>query len=315
MSDLRARSNAELLDAAFEIYRRHFAIFLAVGVVAALPMAIVQYSSLAMLGAGPAGSVIRIPKDPMVGASASPFAMLQVMMLVAYVVTLFITPFTEGITVTTAARAYRGEAVELGDATRAVFARPLAVLLAYWARFFLIMGAMMAIGIVGSIVVGILFAIFRPIGILLAIPLVIGMFAVAIVIWKRYFAVLPVLLVEEKRVADSMSRSRALADGNGARIVVLIGLVILISMFFGIMLGGIAAALVSGLVGALLYLFCVALVNQFAGVVLTLLYFDLRIRKEGYDIELLASSLDPTPAALPSDTTPPSTPPSFPATA
>jgi hypothetical protein len=112
-----------------------------------------------------------------------------------------------------------------------------------------------------------------------------------------------------------MSRSRALADGNGARIVVLIGLVILISMFFGIMLGGIAAALVSGLVGALLYLFCVALVNQFAGVVLTLLYFDLRIRKEGYDIELLASSLDPTPAALPSDTTPPSTPPSFPATA
>ena len=309
MSYLRARSNAELLDAAFEIYRRHFAIFLAVGVVAALPMALIQYSSLSLIG-GQHG-VMTVPD-----VAGGSFAMLQVMMLVAYVVTLFITPFTEGITVTTAARAYRGEPVELGDATRAVFARPLAVLLAYWARFFLIMGAMMAIGIVGSIVVGILLAIFRPIGILLAIPLVIGMFAVAIVIWKRYFAVLPVLLVEEKRVADSMSRSRALADGNGARIVVLIGLVILISMFFGIMLGGIAAALVSGLVGALLYLFCVALVNQFAGVVLTLLYFDLRVRKEGYDIELLASSLDPTPAALPSDTTPPSsTPPSFPATA
>lgn len=308
MSDLRARSNAELLDAAFEIYRRHFAIFLAVGVVAALPMALIQYSSLSLIGGQ--HSVMTVPD-----VAGGSFAMLQVMMLVAYVVTLFITPFTEGITVTTAARAYRGEAVELGDATRAVFARPLAVLLAYWARFFLIMAAMMAIGVVGSIVVGILLAIFRPIGILLAIPLVIGMFAVAIVLWKRYFAVLPVLLVEEKRVADSMSRSRALADGNGARIVVLIGLVILISMFFGIMLGGIAAALVSGLVGALLYLFCVALVNQFAGVVLTLLYFDLRIRKEGYDIELLASSLDPTPAALPSDTTPPSTPPSFPATA
>lgn len=308
MSDLRARSNAELLDAAFEIYRRHFAIFLAVGVVAALPMALIQYSSLSLLG-GTRG-VMTVPD-----VAGGSFAMLQVMMLVAYVVTLFITPFTEGITVTTAARAYRGEPVELADATRAVFARPIAVLLAYWARFFLIMAAMMAIGIVGSIVVGILFAIFRPLGILLAIPLVIGMFAAAIVIWKRYFAVLPVLLVEEKRVADSMSRSRALADGNGARIVVLIGLVILISMFFGIMLGGIAAALVSGLVGALLYLFCVALVNQFAGVVLTLLYFDLRIRKEGYDIELLASSLDATPSTLPPDTTPPSAPPTFPATA
>jgi hypothetical protein len=308
MSDLRARSNAELLDAAFEIYRRHFAIFLAVGVVAALPMALVQYTSLSLLG-GKRGAMT-IPD-----VSGGSFVMLQVMMLVAYVVTLFITPFTEGITVTTAARAYRGESVELGDATRAVFSRPVAVLLAYWARFFLIMAAMMAIGIVGSIVVGIVFAVFRPLGILLAIPLVIGMFVAAVVIWKRYFAVLPVLLVEEKRVADSMSRSRALADGNGARIVVLIGLVILISMFFGIMLGGIAAALISGVVGALLYLFCVALVNQFAGVVLTLLYFDLRIRKEGYDIELLASSLDPTPAALPANTPPPTTPPGVAATA
>jgi hypothetical protein len=68
---------------------------------------------------------------------------------------------------------------------------------------------------------------------------------------------------------------------------------------------------VPGVLGALLYLFCVALVSQFSGIVLTLLYFDLRIRKEGYDIELLAGSLDAPAAAIPPD----AAPPTFPATA
>lgn len=308
MADLRARSNAEILDASFEIYRRHFPIFLAAGVVAALPMALVQYSALATMGGH--GSIF-LPKSAATGATAASLLAIQATLLIAYLVMLIITPFTDGVTVTTAARAYRGESVELADALRAVFARPVAVLLAYWARFFLIMAAIMAAAIVGGIVVGLAAIVFRALAVLLAIPLVIGMLVVAVVIWKRYFAVIPVLLVEEKRVADSMSRSRALADGNGARIVILIGLVIVVSMVAGMMLGAIAGALISGVIGALLYLFCVALVNQFAGVVITLLYFDLRVRKEGYDIELLASTLDAAPGPLPQDTTTPS----FPATA
>lgn len=309
MSDFRARSNAELLDAAFEIYRRHFAIFLAAGVVAALPMALVQYTSLTMRG-GHGG--IFLPTAPGAGITAASLVTIQVMLLVAYVVMLFVTPFTDGVTVTTAARAYRGETVELADAVRAITARPVAVLLAYWARFFLIMAVGAVALIAGSIVVGIAFVIFRTLAVLLTIPLAIGVLVIAAVIWKRYFAVIPVLLVEEKRVADSMHRSRELADGHGARIVFLIGGVLLVTMIIGMMLAAIAVALTSGVVAALLYLFCVALVNQFGGVVLTLLYFDLRIRKEGYDIELLASSLDAAaPAALPPDMTPPT----FPATA
>lgn len=301
MSDFRARSNAEILDAAFEVYRRHFTIFLAAGVVATLPMALVEYTSLSMLGGQRGAAAIA-------GISDASIATVQVMMLLAYVATLFITPFTEGITVTTAARAYCGEPVELADAMRTVFARPVAVLLAYWARFFLMFAVALAVAIVGGIVAAVVGMASRVAGVLLAVALAAAVLGAAVVIWKRYFAVMPVLLVEERRVGDAMSRSRALADGHGARIVVLIGLVIVISMLIGIMLGGIAAALVSGVVGALLYLFCVALVNQFAGVVLTLLYFDLRIRKEGYDIELLANSLDPARPVLPPEAAPATVP-------
>ena len=77
------------------------------------------------------------------------------------------------------------------------------------------------------------------------------------------------------------------------------GRVLYVASILAAILGGIASALVSGVVGAVLYLFCIALFNQFPTVILTLLYFDLRIRKEGYDIELLAGSLAPVSAATP----------------
>jgi len=303
MSDFRARSNAELLDAAFEIYRRHFAIFLSAGVVAALPMAVMQYTALSMVGSRAVNAMGSI--------SVAALAGMQAAMLLAYLVMLFITPFTEGVTVTASARAYRGEPVELADAVRAVFARPVAVLLAYWARFFLIMAGIMVVAIAGGLLVGISMVISRTLGAIMIVPLVIVLFAVVILIWKNYFAVIPALLVEEKRVGDAMSRSKALAEGNGWRIVLLVGIVLLVVMTFGVMLGAIARALLPGVLGALVYLFCVALVSQFSGIVLTLLYFDLRIRKEGYDIELLARSLDGSPVALPPD----AAPPTFPATA
>ena len=126
-----------------------------------------------------------------------------------------------------------------------------------------------------------------------------GALVMAIVVWKRYFAVIPVLMIEQVPVADTMARSRFLADGHGARIVLLVGGSMFVASVIAAFLAGIAGALVSGVVGAIIYLFCIALFNQFPSVVLTLLYFDLRIRKEGYDIELLAGSLTPVSTVTP----------------
>lgn len=292
MSDFRARSSAEILDAAFEIYRRHFAIFFAVGVVSALPMALVQYSSLAMSRAAGQGAAAT---SPIAAMSMASIAAVQVALVIAWLVMFVIAPFADAATAVTTARAYRGEPVELADALRASFARPIAVLLAYWARYFIIF----AVAMVSMIVVTLVIAVLKAVGAILAIPVMIGLAVVTVVVWKRYFAVIPILMVEGTPVSDTMSRSRFLADGNGARIVFLIGGTIFLAGTISLILGGIAGALISGVVGAVLYLFCIAVVNQFPAIVLTLLYFDLRIRKEGYDIELLAGSLAPTGAPAP----------------
>ena len=45
MSDFRPRSSSEILDAAFEIYRRHFLIFVAISVFASIPWAISSFMS------------------------------------------------------------------------------------------------------------------------------------------------------------------------------------------------------------------------------------------------------------------------------
>lgn len=293
MSDFRARSSAEILDAAFEIYRRHFAIFFAVGVASALPMALVQYSSLTLSHAAAGQSAAAT--SPMAAMSIASIAAVQVAFVIAWAVMLFLAPFADAASAVTTARAYRGESVELADALRASFAKPVAVLLTYWARYFIIFGVAMA----AMLVIGILVAVAKVVGLFLAVPLIVGVMVMTVIVWVRYFAVIPVLMVEGTPVADTMSRSRFLSDGEGFRIIFLVGGTIFLAGTLALILGGIAGALISGVVGAVLYLFCIAVVNQFPSVVLTLLYFDLRIRKEGYDIELLAGSLAPTSAPAP----------------
>lgn len=288
MSDFRARSSAEILDAAFEIYRRHFTIFLSAGVIATLPMALVQYSALTL------GQVAkRSPIGAAAGMSPASLLALQGAVLIAWLVMLVITPFTDAITATTAARAYRGEPVELSDALRVAFARPVTIVLTYWARFGIVVVALMAMGILAAIAT----VLLPGLAVILVFPMVLAVLALTILVWKRYFAVIPILVVEGTGVRDSMRRSRFLADGYGARIVLLVGGVFVCAIIFSAILAGIASSVASGVVGAILYLFCAALVGQLAGVVVTLLYFDLRIRKEGYDIELLAGALAPSAGA------------------
>lgn len=308
MSDFRARSSAEILDAAFEIYRRHFAVFLAVGVVAALPMAVVEYSALAMSHGGARAAV---PTDPISGAmgglTPSTIIAMQGAMLLVYLVMLFVTPFTEATTITAAARAYRGEAVDLSDAIRAAFARPLAVLLTYWARGIIIGVVMLVAALVVGIAVAILAALLKLAALIVVFPLMLAVAALLALVWARYSVAMPALLVEHTRVGDALRRSERLTQGSLWRAVLLVIGTVVCAVIFSLVLGGIAGALASGIVGALLYLFAAALAGQFAGVVLTVFYFDLRIRKEGYDIELLAGSLTPAGSTAPTATpTPPS---------
>ena len=125
-----------------------------------------------------------------------------------------------------------------------------------------------------------------------------------------YFAVrwafaVPAAMLETTGPRDSMSHSTKLVRGDWLRVAAVLGLLSLIWAFAGSLLSG-AVSLILGLgLGAVIN--DQAIVNQVVGVVgglawvvvtplmligLTLVYWDLRVRKEGIDKETIADELD-----------------------
>jgi hypothetical protein len=130
------------------------------------------------------------------------------------------------------------------------------------------------------------------------------------------FAVaLPVLMSEGQRGSNALRRSRALVRGRWWKTA----LALLVAGLLAFLLAGIIETLVATVSFVdddnAFVLFLVTAIAGTAGALVstpfsaayhTVLYFDLRVRKEGFDLQLLASRLGVEPSA---DWTPPAPPP------
>ncbi len=119
----------------------------------------------------------------------------------------------------------------------------------------------------------------------------------AFIFYAWTFAMPVIVMVEGVGASASYSRSRALSKGYVGHILatMIIAWVIFGVVFVGAMLGlGAGAGLFGipeGVVGALGGV-VVCLIYPFVSVVATVLYYDLRIRQEGFDVEFLAGEMD-----------------------
>jgi hypothetical protein len=137
-------------------------------------------------------------------------------------------------------------------------------------------------------------------------------------LYVSFAVAVPVLLMEDVRGRRALGRSRRLVKGRWwATFVILI----LGSLLAGLVSGAITAALgaaslanpdnevVSVVLGTIGGTVASTLTTPFQAAFVTVLYFDLRVRKEGFDLELLAERIGlthrpegafrPAPAALP----------------
>ena len=176
-----------------------------------------------------------------------------------------------GAVIAAASDAYLGREVTVGDSARRGASRWLSL---FGAAF--IQGFMIIVGFI-----------------LLIVPAF---------IFFAWTAVMPaVVMLEHAGAGDSFTRSRALAKGDTLRILGMIGLTTLVvfMLTFAVTAGiaimsGVGAdgeARMAEAAGNVVTI----LVYPIVPVVTTLLYYDLRIRKEGFDLELLAGSLDAEP--------------------
>ena len=247
MSDFRPRSSSEILDAAFEIYRRYFTVFVAINIFAAIPVAISSYLGLTAVLLQQPDAVVTSYLVRLAGA--------------------FITPFTEGAMACAASAAYLGMPVDLENSVRAAFRRPGRLFVAMFTKW-----------------------------VLLVFGLILFL-APGLIVFKRYFALPMTVLFEDNKVGDAISRSRQLSNDNGARIFGLIGGVLLFTLVITAVLTKTISSLTNSVaITAVITLLVAAAISPFGTIVATLLYYDIRIRKEGYDIELMTQALNAEPA-------------------
>jgi hypothetical protein len=262
---LRPRSATEIVDAAFQLMKRYYASLVVVAVIALAPALVVRV----ILGTRPSDPV---SVSVMVGVQFLSSALADAAIIVAV------------------SDCYLGEAVNVGDALARTAARLPAILGASLIRWMLIV-----VSTVVPLIAVLPLMIGRPgagriaVGVVLMLAAILPGPYVAL----RTMPVTAVIVLEKTGVMACISRAWGLTRGETWRILATLGLAWLIYLALWLLAGAtMSTALRSRPVLAdILAAVVVAFVYPFVGVVTTLLYYDLRVRKEGFDLEMMAKEL------------------------
>jgi hypothetical protein len=128
----------------------------------------------------------------------------------------------------------------------------------------------------------------------------------AMVVWVRYALAIPCCVVEDLGVIKSIKRSAKLSKGSRFRIFLIYAVFLLLAVILGAALGGLAGGLGTLTTNAPARLMLIyfagfiasLLTSPLATIGIALAYYDERVRKEAFDLQVMMSSLDsPAPPA------------------
>lgn len=260
---LHPLSIGEILDRAFRLYRHHFARLLSIPLICLVPMTVLEVISQLLWQTTQLANLLQ--------------GLVQLLVTSTLVVAI--------------SRAYLGQVPAIGQAYRAGSRRYASA----WGASFL-MG--LAIGVplaaVGCGVVLSRTAIDGPGGLCL-LPVLLAMISFAVFLSTRWSLVLPCIFIEESGAQEGLARSWSLTQGVFWKVfstsflanllVLLIATLPQVAIAYGLQ-----AFMPDTAMGPLIEI----IISQ-AGLILTAplstgvlvaLYYDLRVRKEGFDIDL-----------------------------
>lgn len=254
---LRERSAFEIIDVSIQLFRRHYATFVMFMMLAAFPYWIALWMSGVMAVMGGMTTTMLAPNFTF---NPSMFALVPLTWIWMFVF--------RGAIIVAASDAYLTGVIEPGRALRSALSKALP----------LIGGAILLA--IGCAVV--------------ALP---TLFIGVVYLLLRYFALLPAMLLENQSVTNAFHRSRDLSFGFKWRILgtmflswvivfVVVALLQTLLVFLPVPL------LARQLVDAVASIFVGPLIT----ITLTVLYYDQRVRKDGFDLEVMTRDLAPAPA-------------------
>jgi hypothetical protein len=273
-TSLRPMSLGELLDRSFFLYRKHFALFVGI---TALPY-------LAVLAFGLLGVAVRSGTTTMTFTAAT-----LVWSLGSIVIYLGAVAASQGATVMAVSRVHLGNDTSVSESFASMKGRIL-----YLALIMIGVGIGVGIGIALLIVPGIILAL---------------MWALTI----------PVAVLEDKGLRDATSRSSELTKGSRGRIFMIYFLFVVLTYIvyvlwempilaaIGIFSHGhrpMAMPVWSQIAFPVGSFLSQCLVGPLLTIALSLVYYDQRVRKEAFDLQLMMSTLDSGQGGMPSPSAP-----------
>ena len=269
----RPRAASEIIDASVRLVRGHYAQLVMMSGIAFLPALLVE--------------LFFAPTDLTAEPRLSDFAVYWPMSLLGGLWFMLI----DGAMVVAISDAYVGRTIDPAGAIRRAFARAGRVIATYLLRWLIPLGPIIAFAMVAAIVLAVIGTAGLASGLVVA-ALGLVTLAVVVYLYLRFLVAPAAVMLEEVGATGALGRSSVLTAGHKWR---MLGLVLLVLVMFVALIAAlafVAAAFIQNVfvVGAIWQLVAVFLYPVPAAIV-ALLYFDLRIRKEGYDIELMAQEL------------------------
>lgn len=321
---LRPMNIGDLLDGAFRLYRRHFLTFIGIAALLQVPLAILQFVFQLTVGGRALGSWMRAAQSVgrlRPGQSLLDFlpvgdllAYLALALLLGAVQYLLVYHLITGALSNAIARSYMGQRVSILEAYRLGWRRYLSLVGAAGVLFLVALLVMAVIfGCAFGTFAALLAARSSRVGALGAVVMVLLIFALMLVLAvlalylsTRLLVTTQAIVLEQRGPLAGIGRSWQLVGGAFWRTL----LTLLLMALLTYMVAALPATLLSfalnivsrGSVDALMRNQAITtLLTQVGQIIMlplqlgvyTLLYYDLRVRKEGYDLELMARQIQP----------------------
>jgi hypothetical protein len=279
----------ELLDELFRLYRRHFSLIVGVALLVALPGLVwTLVTGAYRLNSTSYANLFTTTGTATPAFNSTQFANLVGPILLGALGALILLPFSLGAVYRAVTDVALGRPATIGSVLRETLAR-------YWPLLGLI-GLFLAFGVV--------WAVAELIGFVLLILPGLAVFCAAVYFLVRWSLTVAAMMAEDIGPIRGLGRSWNLVSGQwwrtfGILLIVTI-LQTIITWGLGILLGVIASVFSTGDFQAALVqvggTLLGALVSPITTIAVVLLYFDLRVRKEGLDLDQLAQQTSPGPA-------------------
>jgi hypothetical protein len=238
--ELRPRHGTEIVDASFQLYRRHFRALIMMNAIVNAPFVVLLY----------------ILREGFFGRPA-PSLILEVVIIIG----LMLGTFSKAAIVLAVSNSYLQGELDTTATLRATLRRFGTILVAVFLKYLLIGLSM------------------------LALPLLVYVSA-------RYFAVPATVILEGLGVRAGLRRSADLSRDFKRKVCVTLGLPFVLLTIIHLTLVQVASELPGPAILSFVATRVPSLVlAPIPPIITTLLYYDARIRKEGFDIEMMAGEL------------------------